>query len=216
MFSLLYGVPVVASNVSKGTGNGGFSMSGSLITILVIAALLLFLLYPMYVRLIQLKNKTKEAMSGIDVQLKKRYDLIPNILTIAQKYMEHERGLFEEITRLRSAAASIRSDADTIGKKIDLDNQIASKMGQLMVNVENYPQLKADGTMMQAMQTYSEVEEHIAAARRFYNSAVNELNNAVEIFPSSLIAALVGIKSYPFFETDEQSRQAVSAGDYLK
>lgn len=216
MFSLLYGVPVVASNVPKGTGNGGFSMSGSLITILVIAAVLLFLLYPMYVRLIQLKNKTKEAMSGIDVQLKKRYDLIPNILTIAQKYMEHERGLFEEITRLRSAAASIRSDADTIGKKIDLDNQIASKMGQLMVNVENYPQLKADGTMMQAMQTYSEVEEHIAAARRFYNSAVNELNNAVEIFPSSLIAALVGIKSYPFFETDEQSRQAVSAGDYLK
>lgn len=216
MFSLLYGVPVVAANVPKGTGNGGFSMSGSLITILVIAAVLLFLLYPMYVRLIRLKNKTKEAMSGIDVQLKKRYDLIPNILTIAQKYMEHERGLFDEITRLRSAAASIRSDADTIGKKIDLDNQIASKMGQLMVNVENYPQLKADGTMMQAMQTYSEVEEHIAAARRFYNSAVNELNNAVEIFPSSMIAAMIGIKSYPFFETDEQSRQAVSAGDYLK
>lgn len=216
MFSLLYGIPIVAGNVPKGAGNGGFSMTGGLITLIVIAALLLFLLYPMYVRLIRLKNKTKEAMSGIDVQLKKRYDLIPNILTIAQKYMEHERGLFDEITRLRSAAASIRSDADTIGKKIDLDNQIASKMGQLMVNVENYPQLKADGTMMQAMQTYSEVEEHIAAARRFYNSAVNELNNAVEIFPSSMIAGMIGIKSYPFFETDEQSRQAVSAGDYLK
>jgi len=214
--SLLYGSPIVATHTAQGAGNGGFSMSGTLIAIIVIAVLLLIFLYPMYVRLIQLKNKTKEAMSGIDVQLKKRYDLIPNILTIAQKYMEHERGLFDEITRLRSAAASIRSDADTIGKKIDLDNQIASKMGQLMVNVENYPQLKADGTMMQAMQTYSEVEEHIAAARRFYNSAVNELNNAVEIFPSSMIAGMIGIKSYPFFETDEQSRQAVSAGDYLK
>ena len=215
MMSLLFSIPLVAADATRTTGNGGFHMNAGL-TIFLIIIVLLCILYPMYVRLIQLKNKTKEAMSGIDVQLKKRYDLIPNILTIAQKYMEHERGLFDEITRLRSAAAGIKSDADTIGQKINLDNQIAAKMGQLMVNVENYPQLKADGTMMQAMQTYSEVEEHIAAARRFYNSAVNELNNAVEIFPSSLIAAMIGIKSYPFFETDEQSRQSVNATDYLK
>lgn len=216
MLNLLYGIPIVAKHATPVTGNGGFSMSLFNMLIILFLVLLLIMLYRMYVRLIQLRNKTKEAMSGIDVQLKKRYDLIPNILTIAQKYMEHERGLFDEITELRTAAAGIKSDANTIAKKINLDNQIASKMGQLMVNVENYPQLKADGTMMQAMQTYSEVEEHIAAARRFYNSAVNELNNAVEIFPSSLVAALIGIKSYPFFETDEQSRQAVNANDYLK
>lgn len=187
-----------------------------LIIIIVVCAVILGWLYGMYVNLIKLKNKAKEAMSGIDIQLRKRYDLIPNILTIAQKYMEHERGLLEEITRLRSQATAIRSDADTIGKKIDLDNQITAKMGQLMVNVENYPQLKADQTMMHAMQTYSEVEEHIAATRRFYNSAVNELNNAVEIFPSSVIAAFVGIKPCPFFETDESARQPVDARDYLK
>ena len=216
MYSLLFNIPIVAANTAQGAGKGGFPMSASLIVIAIIAVVLLFILYPLYVRLIKLKNKTKEAMSGIDVQLKKRYDLIPNILRIAQKYMEHERGLFDEITRLRSAAASIKSDANTIGEKINLDNQISSKMGQLMVNVENYPQLKADGTMMQTMQTYSEVEEHVAAARRFYNSAVNELNNAVEIFPSSIIAGMIGIKSYPFFETDEQSRQPVNAADYLK
>jgi len=216
MMSLLFNVPVVAANTAQGSGSAGTGINITLICIVAVIVGLLLLLYPMYVRLIQLKNKTKEAMSGIDVQLKKRYDLIPNILTIAQKYMEHERGLFDEITRLRAAAAGIKSDANTIGEKINLDNQIASKMGQLMVNVENYPQLKADGTMMQAMQTYSEVEEHIAAARRFYNSAVNELNNAVEIFPSSLIAGMIGISSYPFFETDEQSRQSVSASDYLK
>ena len=215
MMSLLFNVPIVATNATQGAENGGSAMTGLFITGAIVVGLIV-LLYPMYVRLIKLKNKTKEAMSGIDVQLKKRYDLIPNILTIAQKYMEHERGLFDEITRLRAAAAGIKSDANTIGEKINLDNQIASKMGQLMVNVENYPQLKADGTMMQAMQTYSEVEEHIAAARRFYNSAVNELNNAVEIFPSSLIAGMIGINSYPFFETDEQSRQSVSASDYLK
>ena len=213
--SLLFNIPIVAKNVTE-SGNGGSSMGISpfmLIILLVVIALIL--LYPMYVRLIQLKNKTKEAMSGIDIQLKKRYDLIPNILTVAQKYMEHERGLFDEITRLRSAAASIHSDADTIGKKIELDNQIASKMGQLMVNVENYPQLKADGTMMQAMQTYSEVEEHIAAARRFYNSAVKDLNNSVEIFPSSLVAAMIGVKSCPFFEADDTARQPVNASDYF-
>ena len=214
MMSFLFSIPLVAADATRTTGNGGFHMNSGLIILLVIIALLC-ILYPMYVRLIQLKNKTKEAMSGIDVQLKKRYDLIPNILTIAQKYMEHERGLFDEITRLRTTAARIKSDADTIGQKINLDNQIAAKMGQLMVNVENYPQLKADSTMMQAMQTYSEVEEHIAAARRFYNSAVKELNNAVEIFPSSVVAAMVGIRPYPFFETDESSRQPVNASDYL-
>ena len=183
-----------------------------LIAVLVV---LLFIMYGMYVRIVQKKNNAKEAMSGIDVQLRKRYDLIPNILAIASKFMEHEKGLMTEITELRTQAASIRSDANTIGKKIELDNAITSKMSQLMVNVENYPQLKSDQTMLQAMQTYSEVEEHIAAARRFYNSAVKDLNNSVEIFPSSLVAALIGVRSCPFFETDDTARQPISAKDYF-
>ncbi len=173
-------------------------------------------LYQLYVALIQKKNNVKEAMGGVDVQLNKRYDLIPNILVIANKFMEHERGLMEEITKLRSQAAGLRSNPETIGEKINLDNAIATKMGQLMVNVENYPQLKSDQTMIQAMQTYSEVEEHIAAARRFYNSAVKELNNAVEIFPSSMIAAMIGITQCPFYEAPEIARQRVNAADYFK
>ncbi len=183
--------------------------------IIIAAVVVLAVLYNIYVQLIMKKNKVKEAMSGIDVQLKKRYDLIPNILTIANKFMEHERGLIEEITKLRTQAAGLRSDANTIAEKMNLDNQIVSKMGQLMVNVENYPQLKSDQTMVQAMQTYSEVEEHIAAARRFYNSAVNELNNSVEIFPSSIFAAMLGISTYPFFEADEVARKSVNASDYF-
>lgn len=173
-------------------------------------------LYSVYVSLIQKKNKVKESMGGIDVQLKKRYDLIPNILTIANKFMEHERGLISDITALRTKAAGLKSDTDTISQKIKLDNEIATKMGQLMVNVENYPQLKSDQTMIQAMQTYSEVEEHIAAARRFYNSAVNELNNAVEIFPSSVIAASLGIKTCPYFEAEEAARKSVNASEFFK
>ena len=172
---------------------GDFLMLGITAIIVILGVIVLIALYGMYVALIQKRNKVKEAMGGIDVQLNKRYSLIPNILTIANKFMEHERGLMEDITKLRAQAAGIRSTADTISEKIQLDNQIASKMGQLMVNVENYPQLKSDQTMIQAMQTYSEVEEHIAAARRFYNSAVNDLNNSVEIFPSSLVAGMVGI-----------------------
>ena len=89
-------------------------------------------------------------------------------------------------------------------------------MSQLIVSVENYPQLKSDQTMMQAMQTYSEVEEHIAAARRFYNSAAQELKNAVEIFPSSVFASAMGIKSVPFIEAVEAERKPINAADYLK
>src|SRR5574344_2357726 len=194
----------------------------NLILIIPIALLVIgcvwFLLwfYSVYVALIQKKNKVKEAFSDIDVQLEKRYDLIPNILTIANKFMEHETELMTSITNLRTQAASLRSDFDTIGKKIDLDSQLQAKMGQLMVNVENYPTLKSDQTMIQAMQTYNEVEEHIAAARRFYNAAILDLNNAVEIFPSSMFAGMLNIKSAEFFATDEKEKAAVNASDFLK
>lgn len=187
-----------------------------IVAVLVVLLLLLIPLYTMYVSLIRKKNKVKESMGGIDVQLKKRYDLIPNILVIANKFMEHERGLITEITNLRTKVSGLRSDRDTISEKINLDNQIANKMGQLMVNVENYPQLKSDQTMIQAMQTYSEVEEHIAAARRFYNSAVNDLNNSVEIFPSSVIASALNIKAYPFFEVEESAKKSVNAADFFR
>lgn len=186
----------------------------SILSIVLLVAIVLF--YGLYVQLIKKNNKVKEAMSGIDVQLNKRYSLIPNILTIANKFMEHERGLMEEITALRTKATNIKSDFNTIGEKINLDEQIASKMGQLLLSVENYPQIKSDQTMVQAMQTYSEVEEHIAAARRFYNSAVNDLNNAVQIFPSSVIASMCGISAYPFFEAVAEAKKEINAADYFK
>ncbi|CDE43156.1 lemA protein [Clostridium sp. CAG:768] len=167
--------------------------------------------YLIYVQLIKKKNQVKQAEGSIDVQLKKRYDLIPNILTIAKKFMEHERSLIEDITKLRTQAAN----ANEMSEKIKLDNAIKGKMEQLMVNFENYPQLKSDATMVQAMETYAEVEEHIAAARRFYNSAVNELNNAVEIFPSSIIAGMLNIKAKPYFEIQENEKRPVNASDIL-
>lgn len=195
---------------------GEFIMTVTVLIIAIAALVLCCMFYNMYTSLIKKKNNVKDAMSGIDVQLNKRYSLIPNILTIAERFMEHELDLFKSITELRSRVASMKATDDTIQEKIKLDNEISAKMSQLLVNVENYPQLKSDQTMVQAMQTYAEVEEHIAAARRFYNSAVKELNNATEIFPSSVIAAMIGIKSYPFFEANESARQEINAADYLK
>ena len=192
--------------------SGGY-MNGWTIALIV----LLILFYLIYVGLIQKKNKVKEAFSSIDVQLKKRYDLIPNILVIANKFMEHERGLIESVTKLRAQAVKMPSDLNSVEDKLKLDSQIQKQMEQLMVSVENYPQLKSDQTMMSAMQTYNEVEEHIAAARRFYNSAVLELNNAVEIFPSSVVALIINIKKMPFFEIENPNeRERVDAQAYFK
>lgn len=190
---------------------GGIKMIFSIIILGIICLVISSYLYNLYVELIKLKNAVKSALSGIDVQLEKRYDLIPNILTIANKFMEHEKELITKITELRAQAVSVKSVED----KINLDSQITSKMGQLMVNMENYPQLKSDSTMLNAMQTYSEIEEHIAAARRFYNSAVTELNNKVEIFPSSMVASFLNISSYPFFVANPEAQKSVNASDYL-
>lgn len=187
-------------------------------TIIALGVVILVILggYSIYASVIQKKNKVQEAFASIDVQLKKRYDLIPNILTMASKFMEHEKNLFEEVTKLRTQAMSTPTNVNNIGKKLELDSQIKSLMGQIMVAVENYPQLKSDQTMITAMQTYNEVEEHIAAARRFYNSAVLDLNNAVEIFPFSIFAAMVGIRKQEFFKTNEAERKPVNASEFFK
>ncbi len=195
---------------------GGAGMSTSTITLIVIGVILLLIII-MYNSLVSKRNKVKEAFASIDVQLKKRYDLIPNILTIANKFMEHERSIFENITALRAQALKLDSNLGNIENKLKLDGEIQRQMGQLMVNMENYPQLKSDQTMIQSMQTYNEVEEHIAAARRFYNAAVLDLNNATELFPSSIVASIFNFKQMPFFKVEEEKeRQAVNAQEFFK
>lgn len=189
---------------------------GSELILLIAVGIVSIWLYSVYVGVIQKKNKVKEAFAGIDVQLKKRYDLIPNILVTANKFMEHETDLIQDITRLRTEAINKVSDFSNMGDKIKLESELQSKLGQLFVSVENYPQLKSDQTMIQAMQTFSEIEEHIAAARRFYNAAVLELNNAVEIFPSSAFAGSMGLTTLPYFEiTDEKERAPIDAKAYF-
>ncbi len=183
----------------------------SLIFLLIVLAVFYFL----YISLIKKKNKVKEASSGIEVQLKKRYDLIPNLLQTASKFMEHEKFLMEEITKLRTEAmnGSFSNNPEQAAK---IENALSNKLKEFNISVENYPDLKSNQTMVQAMDSMKDVEEHIAAARRFYNAAVNDLNNAVEIFPSSIIAGLLGIKQAVFFDAPENEKQSINAGDFFK
>ena len=191
-------------------------MSLDMILLIGLGAFLVWI-YMVYAGVIKSKNKVKEAFASIDVQLKKRYDLMPNILMMANKFMEHERSLIEDVTKLRTEALNTKSDFGTIQNKIKLESEIQSKMGQIMVSMENYPQLKSNETMVQAMQTFSEVEEHIAAARRFYNAAILDLNNAIEIYPSSMFASSMGLTVLPYFEiTSEVEKEPVNAMAYFK
>lgn len=187
-------------------------------TLLIIILALLALAYLWYASLIGKRNKAREALSTIDVQLKQRFDLIPNILKVAKRFLEHEQTLLTDITALRTKAEGGYNprDAAEVREHLDAVQQLSRKMGQLMVTVENYPTLKSDQTMLQAMQTYNEVEAQISAARRFYNSAVTSLNNAVEIFPGNIIAGIAGVQAMPFFETEEASRAPVDANQYLR
>ena len=170
-------------------------------------------LYSVYAGVIRNKNSVREALSGIDVQLKKRHDLVPNILTIAKKFMEHENEIFTKVTELRTQAMNAPSGSKA---KFAAEGMLDNLMSQLLVSVENYPQLKSDATMVQAMQTYNEVEEHISAARRLYNSALTQLRNSVMIFPGSLFAGLAAEEmGYSYFEATEADRAAVNAASYL-
>lgn len=173
--------------------------------------------YFWYVSLIGKRNKAKEALSGIDVQLKKRSNLIPNILKIAARFMEHEKALMTEITELRSQVSKSIDEDDKVAVKdyFAAAEKLSGKMSQLMIAVENYPDLKSDQSMLQAQRTYNEVEAQIAAARRFYNSAVTTLNNSVQIFPGNMIAKMAGVTEMPFYEAEEAAKAPVDAGDFL-
>lgn len=184
-----------------------------LIGLVVVAVVVYFL----YARLIKLKNRALEALSSIDVQLKKRHDLIPNIIKIARKFMDHEDDVLTKITQMRTISASDydKNNPQEIAQHIQANKGLQSAMMNLFAVAENYPDLKSSDTMIRAQETFEEVEGHISAARRFYNSAVTDLKNAVEIIPSSIIASLIGVKAMPYFEMDDGEKKPIDVMDYL-
>jgi len=187
------------------------------IVTLLATTLILSAPYMWYVAIISRRNKALEALSSVDVQLKMRLDLIPNILAIAKRFMEHELSLMTNITTLRTQAAASYDpkDAAAVQQHLNSIKALDTSMGQFMVQVEAYPALKSDETMLQAQRTYNEVEAQIAAARRFYNAGVNALNNSVQIFPGNLIAGIAGVSAMPFYEAEAAAQQSINAKDYL-
>ncbi len=192
-------------------------MNSATVLILAIAVLLFALAYSVYVKIARKKNAVEESLSGIDVQLKKRHDLIPNVLRIAKKFMQHEKELIKEVTELRTQAVEHASDTKPkdLNQRMELESHLQNKLGQLMVAVENYPDLKSDQPMVQAQKTYNEVEEHISASRRFYNANVRNLNDTILIWPMSMIASMMGVSAYPYFEISPEEQAPVNASDIL-
>jgi len=182
------------------------------------SGLLLLIAYFWYATIVSRRNSAEEALSGVDVQLKKRTDLIPNILVIAARFMEHEKSLLTEITQLRTdiLKAAETPENTATETRFALEAAMDSKLSGLMVAVENYPDLKSQTNMIEAQRAYADVEDHISAARRSYNAAGRRLRNAVQIFPGSLIASGIDIKPMPFFKVSESDRKPVNADDFLK
>jgi len=179
--------------------------------IAIIAAVLgLLIIILLYNSLINKKNQVQNAFGGIDAILKKRYDLIPNLISAVKSYMKHEAGVLTEITELRTKVASGTLSDD---EKVDLDNKISKSIGGIMVAVENYPDLKASQNFSQLQATLNEVEEQISAARRAYNAAVTDYNNATEMFPTSFFASLMGYKMKTLFEISETERKNVDVAN---
>ncbi|MFO1035655.1 MAG: LemA family protein [Geminicoccaceae bacterium] len=179
------------------------------------AALVLVLLYVWYASIVRRANRVREALGSIDVHLRQRHDLIPNLVKLAGHYMEHERGVLEEVTRLRSRVEGARAGDMGSAERFAAENQLAQATGRLLAQVEAYPQLKADTTVIEAQRGWAEAEAQITASRRFYNSAVTDLNNAVQVFPGSLLATIAGAKSMAYFETPPETREAPSVDDLL-
>lgn len=178
-----------------------------------IVAGILFILAVIYNGLIGKKNQVKNVFGTIDVLLKKRYDLIPQLVATVKGYMQHERGLLQEITEARARAVSGRLTDD---EQVMLDNTVSKQLGGIMLAVENYPDLKADKSFMHLQRTMTEVEEQISAARRAYNAAIEAFNNAVEMFPTNIIASMMGYKTKNFFEISENQRENVDTKGIFK
>lgn len=174
--------------------------------------------YVWYAGMVKKRNKAQQALPGSDIHLRKRFDLVPNVLSIARRFMEHEKDLMTEITGLRSRAMVGYDKQDPVGveKHLDAAAAIQPAMMSIFAAAENYPDLKSSELMLTAQHTYTGVEDHIAAARRTYNATVEKLNSSIQIFPGNLIASIASIRVLPFYkEETKAARPPASATKHL-
>lgn len=173
---------------------------------LIIAATLSLIAVLMYNSLISKKNQVDNIFAGVDAVLKKRFDLIPNLIASVERYMEHEKSTLETVTELRAQAMKPGISDE---EKIALDTALTSALGSISIAMEAYPDLKANENVMHLMRSLNEIEEQISAARRAYNQSVTDLNNAIEMFPTNVMAGWMDLQRRALFEITITERQNV-------
>ncbi|EPR68098.1 LemA family protein [Cyclobacterium qasimii] len=186
-------------------------MSTTLIIIIVAVVIGLFLV-SLYNKLVAYKNNRENAFADIDVQLKQRHDLIPQLVNSVKGYMDHEAGVLTRVTEARSKAIN----ATTIDGKIAAEQELGSALQGLQIQVEAYPDLKASANFLQLQNEISDVENKLAAARRYFNSATREFNVAVQSFPSNLIAGMFGFHTEKMFDVGEVERERLDKAPDIK
>lgn len=174
---------------------------------IVIAIIVIIIIYAFitYNNFIKLKNMVKEAFATMDVYLKKRWDLIPNIVETVKGYAKHEENTLKEIVELRNNSYDNMTDDE----KVQTNQRISKDIGRIMLLAESYPDLKASTNFQDLSRELSKVEEDIANARKYYNGVIEMFNNKVEMFPSNIFAKLFGYKTKEMFETDERERENI-------
>ncbi|MBI5391963.1 LemA family protein [Candidatus Woesearchaeota archaeon] len=174
------------------------------VVLVIVGLILLYFIYT-YNKLISLRNQINNAWSQIDVQLKRRFDLIPNLVETVKGYMKHEKSTFEAITEARN----IMGKATSLNEKAKADDILSGALKTIFAVSENYPRLKASENFMQLQEELSGTESKIAYARQFYNDTVLTFNDKVQKFPSNLLAGIAGFATREFFKAEEEARKAV-------
>lgn len=182
------------------------------IIILVIVVLLVIWGVSLYNNLVKLRNNRENAFANIDVQLKQRHDLVPQLVSTVKGYATHEREVLQRVTEARTAAMG----ATGINDKINAENALTSALAGLKVSLEAYPDLKANQNFMHLQTELSDLENKLAAARRFFNSTTRELNNAVETFPSNIFAKMFKFGKEPMFEVPQEERTTYDKAPEIK
>lgn len=186
-------------------------MSTGLIILIVVVVLALWVV-GIYNNLVKLRNNRENAFANIDVQLRQRYDLVPQLVNTVKGYATHERELLERVTAARSAAMS----ATGINDKIAAETKLSGALAGLKVSMEAYPDLKANQNFLQLQAELSDIENKLAATRRFFNSATKELNTSVQSFPANIFAGMFGFHKEPMFEIAQEERAVVEKAPEVK
>jgi len=177
-----------------------------MVWVIVAIVILLLLIIYIYNSLVRAKVRTDEAWSDITVQLKRRYDLIPNLVSTVKGYAKHEREVFTNVTKARTQALG----AKTVGEAAEADNMFQKALKSLFAVAENYPQLRATENFQKLQDEVTDTEDKIQAARRFYNGAVRDLNTRVQTFPTNIFAGMLGFKIREFFDVSENQRLEIA------